>query len=260
MALSTSTYWEVRGSTGSNTNGGGFVAGASGTDWSQQAAAQYSVTDGVTAGTATITSATANFGTDVVGNIIYVQGGTGSISAGWYQIISRTNATTIVVDRSNGLTAGTGVTLNIGGAFATIQKALDIFVSNNRIYVQDDAIYSISATLTEPSSVGSFTGRLRCIGYTTTRGDLGRPTVRTSGAINCWSMRSDGFQLENFILDGNSVGLIGLTEGATYETYASNVKCMNFTSHGFSGQMHLVGCEAASNGGSGFNCTFSNLG
>ena len=90
MALSASTILEVR-STGSDTNSFGFVTGASGTDWSQQDAAQYSVTDGVTAGTTTITSASANFGTDVVGNLIYVQGGTAPVTAGWDQITVRTN-------------------------------------------------------------------------------------------------------------------------------------------------------------------------
>src|ERR1043166_7369624 len=117
MALSANTVFEVRNG-GSDTNGGGWVTGSSasgGTDWSQQTAAQYSVTDGVTAGSTVITSATAAFGTDVVGNIIYVQGGTGAVSSGWYQIISRTSSTTITVDRLTGLTSGTGVTLKIGG-------------------------------------------------------------------------------------------------------------------------------------------------
>ena len=85
MAIGAACVWEVR-TTGNDTNGGGYAGG--GTDWSQQDSAQYSVTDGVTAGTTTITSATANFGTDVVGNVMYVQGGTGSVTAGWYQIIS----------------------------------------------------------------------------------------------------------------------------------------------------------------------------
>ena len=58
-----------------------FVTGASGTDHTLQDAAQYSVTDGVTNGTTTITSATANFGTDVVGNLMYVHGGTGIVAA-----------------------------------------------------------------------------------------------------------------------------------------------------------------------------------
>lgn len=110
MPIGAACVWEVR-TTGNDTNGGGYAGG--GTDWSQQDAAQYSVTDGVTAGTTTITSATANFGTDVVGNVMYVQGGSGSITAGWYQIVSRTNSTTIVVDRSTGLTAGTGVTPSV---------------------------------------------------------------------------------------------------------------------------------------------------
>ena len=57
-AISNDTVFEVR-TDGSDTNGGGFVTGASGTNWTLQAAAQYAVTDAVTAGVAT--SATANF-------------------------------------------------------------------------------------------------------------------------------------------------------------------------------------------------------
>jgi hypothetical protein len=118
MALASTIVWEIRQG-GSDTNGGGFNSAASGTDWTLQNGPQYSVVDGVTNGTTTITSATAAFGADVAGNVVYVQGGTGSVAANWYEIISRTNSTTIVVDRSTGLTAGTGVTLKIGGALGT---------------------------------------------------------------------------------------------------------------------------------------------
>ena len=76
MALSASTQIEIR-SGGSDTNGGGYVSG--GTDWSLFDSPQYSVTTGTTFGTTTINSSTANFGTDVVGNLISVSGGTGSI-------------------------------------------------------------------------------------------------------------------------------------------------------------------------------------
>src|SRR5262249_43334312 len=133
MALNAAIEWELRPTNGSDTNGGGWKRGASGTDWSQQNAAQYSVTDAVTNGTTTITSATANFGTDVVGNVLYIQGGTGSITAGWYEITSRTNTTTIVVDRSTGLTTGTGATLNIGGALKTLGQAMTNWVASNTI-------------------------------------------------------------------------------------------------------------------------------
>ena len=77
MALPAATVWEVRPTAGSDTNGGGFVAGASGTDYSQQNAANsagsdISTTDVVATGVATITSATASFTSAIVGNVIYL--------------------------------------------------------------------------------------------------------------------------------------------------------------------------------------------
>ena len=131
LGLSGSTVWEVRVA-GSDTNGGAFVTGASGTDMSQfnnansagcsscqSASANISTTDLVTAGTTTIVSATAAFTSAIVGNVVYITGGTGAVAASWYQVVTYTNATTVVVDRSTGLTAGTGATINIGGALKT---------------------------------------------------------------------------------------------------------------------------------------------
>ena len=69
MALSVSQVWEIR-TTGSDTNGGGFHAGASGTDYSQQAAAQVTVADAVANGTTTLTSVTASFTAAHVGNLV----------------------------------------------------------------------------------------------------------------------------------------------------------------------------------------------
>jgi hypothetical protein len=116
MALSAQTAWEVRPTNGSDTNGGGFVAGSTGTDWSTQNAAQYAKTDIVTNGTTTITSATSNWGTDVVGNIIYIAGGTGSLAGVWRQIVTRVSASNLTLDASTGLAASTGCTGNVGGA------------------------------------------------------------------------------------------------------------------------------------------------
>jgi hypothetical protein len=210
MALSANTVLEVRAG-GSDTNGGGYVTGSSGTDYSQQNAAQYSVTDGVTNGTTTITSATANFGADVVGNLIYVQGGTGSVTAGWYQIISRTNATTIVVDRSTGLTAGTGVTLKIGGALASPGQAAAIAVLGNRIFVKyNAAVYSMtSASSNVAAGVCTLAMGVVMVSYDTTRTvtnvDANRSTIQTnvSTATQLTGL-SAGVVVRNFILDGNS--------------------------------------------------------
>lgn len=189
MALSANTVFEVR-TTGNDTNGGGWVTGTSGTDWSQQDAAQYAVTDGVTAGTTTITSATANFGTDVVGNVMYVAGGTGAVVATWYQIISRTNATTVVVDRSTGLTAGTGVTLNIGGAFASpgvLSNAnlLGASVASQRVWIKSGT-YTLTTATDGPSGpllISGFDTGVTLEGYQTTRGDRAARPLIHAGSV-----------------------------------------------------------------------------
>src|ERR1700693_2557717 len=119
MSLSASTVWEVRPGVGSDTNGGGYVTGAGGTDYSQQnsknsSGSNISTTDGVGAGSTTITSALAAFTSAIVGNIIYFDGA-------WYEVVTFSNSTTIIVDRNT--TSGSGKTLNIGGALATISQA-----------------------------------------------------------------------------------------------------------------------------------------
>lgn len=181
MALSSTIVWEVR-TGGVDTNGGGFKTGASGTDWSQQNAAQYSVTDAVTNGTTTITSATASFGTDVVGNVLYITGGSGSIVAARYEIVSRTNATTIVVDRSTGLSAGTGATLIIGGALLTLATLEGSNVGGNKAWIQSGT-YSLTSTLTLTASASpDGTALIVWRGYQTSRGDNTgtRPTITSS--------------------------------------------------------------------------------
>src|SRR4051794_28898639 len=93
MSLSAATVWEVRpGATGASANnGGGFVAGATGTDYSQQNSPQYNAADlsGTNANTATpaVTSASHSFVGADVGNLIHITAGT-NWTAGFYQIVS----------------------------------------------------------------------------------------------------------------------------------------------------------------------------
>lgn len=207
MAISASTQIEIR-SGGSDTNGGGYVSG--GTDWTQQDAAQYSVTDGVTAGTTTITSATANFGTDVVGNLISVSGGTGSVAQNWYEIKSRTNSTTIVVDRSTGLTSGTGVTLKIGGALASIGGLGAALVALGTNWVAGLTVHvksTASLTYTTANvalgkldlSVANLTGkRISINGYASSRLDDGTaPTIDVGAQANFTVVKTSGAYLNN---------------------------------------------------------------
>lgn len=265
MAFNAAVVLEVRAG-GSDTNGGGFRTGASGTDWSLQDAAQYSVTDAVTNGTTTITSATANFGTDVVGNILYIQGGTASITAGWYEITSRTNSTTIVVDRSTGLTTGTGATLRIGGALASPGGASQALNSGGNtqmctVYIKYDASPYIITSASLNVSGGCVEGRanVNYVGYDTDRSMYqifaNRPTLQLNTGVSTAIIiagTNNPSNIQGLILDGNgnttSSGI--LNSGEFFYC-----KAINCTARGMSQNSTGRGaffCEVA-------NCTFTSL-
>lgn len=242
MALSANTVLEVRNG-GSDTNGGGFVTGASGTDWSLQNSAQYSVTDGVTAGTTTITSATAAFGTDVVGNLIMVSGGTGSVTAVWKQITARASATSITVDSSAGLTAGTGVTLKIGGALASPGMAsaiatvagMKVFVKYNASpYVATSASTSIAAGCAAPS-----TGTIWC-GYDSTRSlfntDANMPIYQIGTSVSSatlFNASGNTAIVVNFTIDGNSQTTSKGVNLSSAASFVWRIFAKNFTGGAF---------------------------
>lgn len=248
MAIASTQVLEVRSATGSDTNGGGFNSAAAGTDWSQQTSPQYSVTDGVTAGTTTITSATANFGADVVGNLVYVSGGTGSVTAGWYEITARGSATSITVDRSTGLTTGTGVTLHIGGALATLEKAFAVHVAGNTIWA--------TGAFTPSGAALTLAGNVAVIGYGSTRGDGMRCTVDATSmtaANNTFAISGSNSQMSNVAV-ANSKAISFTASGGNNAIL--NCKASVGAGAGFNNatQVHL--CEASGNTGAGFaNCT-----
>jgi hypothetical protein len=222
MALSSATVLEVR-TTGVDTNGGGFVTGATGTDFSQQAAAQYSGTNlASTNGTtnpSVITSATHSFVATDVGNIIQITAGT-NWTQGFYQIVSvAANAATL--DRAVGTAAAlSSGTFAVGGALLTIAKALaQMTVTGMQCYVRAGT-YSISTALSTSAGINTTLGIARVIGYNTARGDLApptaltRPVIQTSAAVNGLNDANGGFRFENLTLDGNSTGLIGFNVSA----------------------------------------------
>lgn len=253
MAISASAVWEVR-TTGSDTNGGGYHH-TTGTDWSQQDAPQYSVTDGVTNGTTTVTSASANFGTDVVGNVMYIQGGTGSVAANRYQITSRTNSTTVVVDRSTGLTAGTGVTLKIGGAIASPALATAHAVGGNTIHIKSGT-YSITSASTNVASgclapaAGSGINQVtRILGYGTTRNDYGTPPVLQASGISTFTLLTVlvHTRVVNITFDGNSRTSsrgVNATGTGTIVYLCTATNCTNSGFTGASAANIFIACTA----------------
>ncbi len=242
--ISANTVWEVR-TTGADTNGGAFVALATGTDMSQfdnkNAAActscqsttvNISTTDAVTNNTTTVTSATGNFSAAIVGNLIWLSG-TGT-TTGWYQVATFTNATTVVVDRATGSTGGTGVSMNIGGALATLGQVATNAIASNTIFVKATATYSLTSGVTfAQTQVPDNTHAPTILrGYTTARTDNGRATIQqASGATTVLNMSGNGVLVENLIVDCNSVAG---TTGIAVSNYSrvNNVKVTNCGTRG----------------------------
>jgi len=231
MALSANTVWEVRNS-GADTNGGGFVTGSGGTDYSQQDAAQLSVTDAACAGNTTLTSATGGFTSAMVGSIVYLSSG-----PGWYQITAHTDTNTVTIDR-NGPNA-TGMTANVGGAFATPTKAVAVHVASNTIWIKSGT-YTQTALLT--LTAGAAGARTRIFGYNATRGDLAEvadfanfPILQNNNTTNSVLSLPAHSHCGWLVLDGGSGGsksergLAALSDWSVCE----NMKAINWTVQGF---------------------------
>lgn len=171
MAIAATCKWEVQ-TGGSATNGGGYTSG--GTDYSQQTSAQLALTDVVAAGTTTLTSVTGSFTAAMVGNIIYLEGGTGSLTATRREITGYTNSTTITVDAT--VATGTGITGNIGGCLSSPKDSL-MAVIGNVVYIKDGT-YTFTTAWTQNAVEVAY------VGYNTNRTrynlDTTRPLITTA--------------------------------------------------------------------------------
>jgi hypothetical protein len=244
MALSAATVWEVRpaGSGASDNNGGGFVTGATGTDYSQQDAAAYSGTNlAIDATTNTkVTSATHNFGAADVGNLLQITAGSG-FTAGFYQIVSVAgNAATL--DRSAGTLGSTGGTFAVGGALASPGKAAGAKVAGNNVWIKAGT-YSITSASTNvaggcvsDSGGSGVTAVSRWEGYQTTRGDKGtKPLLQAAGAISSFVLVTVGSYavVDNLAVDGASkTSSRGFNVGTSASSYI-RCKASNCTNNGF---------------------------
>lgn len=208
MSLSAGIVWEVR-ATGSGNNGGGFKTGASGTDYSQQNAAQYALT-GLTTAAANAIILTSSAAADMVGNIIQVTGGTNFIT-GFYEIISVSVGVSITVDRNCTSAAGASGAGNIGGAVdlpQTIIGASPVAVSGNKVWIKNGT-YIISAALAPPA--GSSNAKTIVYGYNATRGDLDTvndysnfPIIQNNNTGNFMIDSTTNIELHNIVCDGGS--------------------------------------------------------
>lgn len=266
MAISSDVCWEIQ-VLGSDSNGGGFKAGASGTDRSQSTSAHATLTTSsvVHSTTTQINVHASNHTVSAadVGNVLQVTGGTAT--AGFYEItVADVPNNRWTVDRAVG-TAGQTVAGAMGGCLASLHK---IGTANNttqliqgqKIFIKAGT-YQRSATTTVNAPAASFadTSRraVRVIGYNTTRGDTprgnNRPVIQliTNTGQTCvdFSGTANGSGwMENVILDGNGLGTssgLTISNASIWNTFI-NVTVKNCTSVGIyvRGESLLMDCEA----------------
>lgn len=247
MAVAAATVWEVR-TTGVDTNGGGFVTGASGTDFSQQDAAQYALT-GATTAAANAIILHASAAADMVGNIAQVISGT-NFTPGLYQILSVVVGVSITVDRNCTTAAGALGVVNVGGALASPGMAGSGHAAGNQMYVKSGTYTVTSASTNIAAGCVSWTAQAananagKIFGYGITRGDGGtKPIIKADGVITTFTLFTLGLgnHIENLTFDGNNRTSSRGLNAANGRAY--NCKGQNCTNTGiFAGECFL--CEA----------------
>ena len=236
MAISTNCVWEVR-TTGNANNGGGFVAGATGVDYSQQNAAQASTTAASVVHTSTdqinVNAGDHTVSANDVGNIIQITGGTAT--AGFYEILSvdvPNNRWTL--DRSAG-TAGQTVVSSMGGALDDWLGMWSIARTGQKVFMKAGT-YTRTTSCPFPS-VGYGTPPFRLVGYNTTRGDTptgtNRPLIQLSTNSNLIAIHMGDGTCENIRIDCASL------------TNSSGIVCNNFSTY--------INCKVSNYGNVGFN-------
>lgn len=220
-ALSSTIEWEFR-TTGDNDNGGGFTDIYSTTDYSQQDAAQLSITDGAnTTGSNTLTSATGGFTTQMRGNVIYLKSGTNA-DVGWYQIISYTNTNTVALDRApdDGVGNLSGGVIAVGGARALpTDTFFEQLADGNKVWFEAGTY-----TLTENINLandGIAADPIVLEGYNTTRGDeptgTNRPLIAASTYL--WSFDNYWWHKHFRVTTSAASGLKVDTNALIYNVY-----------------------------------------
>lgn len=209
MAIPAATTWDA-GAGGNDLNGGGFVAGQPGTDYSVFDAPLVNRSTGTGSNAdGTFTDSGANFPTDCINNMLQINSGTDAILQ-TFHILARVNSTTLTLDRATLTSTGAGdITYRIGGRRKTVSSVLSNgWVNGNTLYASGNEDRSTTLTITASGVNGSGTnGRpARIIGYGTVRGDGGRfkftakansiDVLTIAAAVNC--------NLENIEIDGES--------------------------------------------------------
>lgn len=206
------------------------TGGTFGVDYSQQDTAQATATDYASTGASTtLTSISAGFTRMMVGNFIHITTtGTGAhFVVGWYELVSFTNSTTMVTDRTtNDGTAGVAGTGFVGGAgrLNGLEDAFyEMIPASSMVFIKSGT-YTASAAVSVASTNSTAILMSLSTGYTSIRGDVCNSTNRPTlvfGANN--GLFGQGQSFSNVIF--TTTAAAGITIGAG--TYCLNCKFIN---------------------------------
>lgn len=229
---------EVR-ATGAKSNGGYYDGDdyPGGMDYTQQDAAQLTLTDLATSGAGVniVTSVTGGFTANMVGNAINITSGTnfdvGADGTSVYYITGYTNGNTVTVDRSpTSAGAGSGGNGKVGGARASVGGASSNQASGGgtKIWVKGGAYTTASTTVNIDGGVwkglagSASAGPTTVRGYSTTRGDKANGTrVTVTAAVGATMF--DGTNGGCYVADVDVT--MGTTASSVGFAMGSNTEC-----------------------------------
>lgn len=244
MAIGSTCVWEVRASGASDNNGGGYIPGSTGTDFSQQNAAQYALT-GVTSSGAGNVFLTASAAADMVGNILQVISGT-NFTVGFFQITSVSVGVSVTCATNNAaasISTGVGASgvINIGGALATLGKVLGATAIRPSNIVWCTGTFTLTTVLAISLVAGSTATTF--VGYTSARGDGGASTWTSStNSVNIINPSGSS----NVLFQNITVTSTAATRGRGVASVSSDPNWLRFVNCIFDGL--LVGIDAMRTG------------
>ena len=268
MALPACTI-EIR-TGGSDTNGGGFVIGGTGTDYSQQDLYAAAIGDlSCNVASTTLTCEDWRFTEAMEDNLIYISGGT-NFTTGWYRIVTYTDTNNVVLDRTacDGVGNATEGSSVVGGALASPGSAAKLMndnaIAGHKVH-QEAGDYLLTTTSANVSGGvvalnANMAGKL-CFwcGYNTTREDWGvPPKINCNGQSGITVFDLDGGWLNNqhicnIEIDGDGQDVIAVAGDNTSYDYATGIladNCDNASSVFY--KLSPCMCRASNCAGTGF--------
>ncbi len=268
-ALPTTAVFEVRSTaTAGNVNGGCFNSARGGNDYTLQDTAQINGLTNLStsgAGATTVTSASAPFTSNMVGNCLHITSTATNFQVGWYEIVTFTDTSNVILDRTpSSAGAGSGGTFYVGGALS-LNSTLDddVFeaVTNGNIFYIKAGTYSLGEGVSIAKSC-SLQNACKVIGYNSSRTDEptadNRPLV--NGAANNFAWTGNYWFLRNIRWTGTAVN--GFTVAP--HSFNKNLRAYNSSTSANSSALRLgAGATIADSEAislKGYGVTFTDVG